>query len=286
MLEIKCRDIIDYARYPIDELENPLRKALIESVQDALAEDGCAVVHNFFSKVGLQALLGEAKARHSKAYYSPNKKCNIYLGTGATELPPDHPRNIFLERNNGFITADLYDEATVSRRLYFWEPLKRFIADCLGKEELYIYDDPVSNMIVNVSRPGQQFNWHFDTNEFTITMLLQPSDAGGIFEYVPNLRKPGDECYDDVRQVLGGDSKKIKQLVLNAGDMQIFLGRFSLHHVTKNTGVRDRLLLIMSFTEQPGVVGSMYRVKDLYGKVTKEHHDNHVDAMRSDQLLD
>ncbi|MEJ2178581.1 MAG: hypothetical protein P8Y12_11705 [Gammaproteobacteria bacterium] len=158
------------------------------------------MVAGFFSTGGLGALLEEALARVSHTYFSPNKECNVYLGEGAPDLPSDHPRNVFLERNNGFITADRYDQDSVSRRVYQWQPLKRFIADCLGKDELYIYEDPVSNMIVNVGRPGQQFNWHFDTNEFTITMLLQAADSGGYIEYVPNIRQPGDECYPEVQQ--------------------------------------------------------------------------------------
>jgi len=70
---------------------------------------------------------------------------------------------------------------------------------------------------------------------------------------------------------------------LNAGDLQFFLGRFSLHQVTENTGSNDRLLLIMSFSEQPGMIGSMARVKDLYGKVTDAHRNPPV---RADHLVD
>ncbi|MFT5664062.1 MAG: hypothetical protein ACI9JR_001454, partial [Gammaproteobacteria bacterium] len=62
--------------------------------------------------------------------------------------------------------------------------------------------------------------------------------------------------------------------------------RFSLHQVTENTGDEDRLLLIMSFTEKPGVIGSMYRVKDLYGKVTEAHLKNEENRVRADGLLD
>ena len=76
--------------------------------------------------------------------------------------------------------------------------------DCLGKDELHVYEDPVSNMIVNVQRAGQEFNWHFDTNEFTITMLLQPADQGGEFEHVPELRAPDDENDAGVTAVLDG----------------------------------------------------------------------------------
>ncbi len=127
---------------------------------------------------------------------------------------------------------------------------------------------------------------HFDTNEFTITMLLQTAESGGYFEYVPNLRNPNDECYPEVKKVLDGDRGRVKRLALNAGDLQLFLGRFSLHRVTKNTGNRDRLLLIMSFAEKPGMIGNSVRVKDLYGKVTDAHLASARERVRSDALLD
>ena len=281
--KLTCTEIINHARYPIDELDHPQRRQVIEQVRAELADDGCAVIRGFFSASGLQALLAEASDRKSQAYYSERKNCNVYLNDGDPDFPQDHPLNIFIPRTNGFITADLFDEETASHRLYYWKPLNQFLAECLGKDELFIYEDPVSNMIVNVGKPGQQFNWHFDTNEFTITMLLQAADSGGHFEYVPGLRTAQDECYDEVKQVLDGDRSRVKRLELNAGDLQFFLGRFSLHQVTANSGNTDRLLLIMSFSEKPGMVGSMARVKNLYGKVTDAHADSRV---RADNLVD
>lgn len=278
-----CTKIINHARYPIDALDNPRRKEIIEQVKSELADDGCAVIRNFFSTGGLEALLAEANERKPETYYSPRKQCNVYLNEGDPELPEDHPLNIFIPRTNGFITADLFGEDSAAHRLYYWAPLTRFLADCLGKQELFIYEDPVSNMIVNVGKPGQQFNWHFDTNEFTITMLLQPAQSGGIFEYVPGLRSTEDECYTEVKGVLDGDRSRVRQLELNAGDLQFFLGRFSLHQVTANTGNDDRLLLIMSFSEKPGMIGSLARVQDLYGKVTAAHAKIKV---RADNLVD
>jgi hypothetical protein len=138
-------------------------------------------------------------------------------------------------------------------------------------------------MIVNVCKPGQTFNWHFDTNEFTITFLLKGAESGGYFEYVSNLRTKTDECFDEVKNVLNGNRSKVKRLSLNEGDLQFFLGRFSLHRVTHNSGSTDRLLLIQSFTEMPGIIGNPQRVKDLYGKTTNNHKDTIV---RSDDLLD
>ena len=270
-VELPCNEIINHRQYPIDELDNPLRQAAIDRVRAELADDGCAVVRNFFSSAGLEALLAEANARKPKTYYSPKKLCNVYLNDGDPAFAEDHPVNIFIPRSNGFISADNFDETTASHRLYYWPPLKQFLADCLKREELFIYEDPVSNMIVNVGKPGQQFNWHFDTNEFTITMLLEPAESGGIFEYVPGLRNSQNECYEDVRRVLNGERSRVKQLDLNAGDLQFFFGRFSLHQVTENTGGSDRMLLIMSFAETAGMVGSQERSRNLYGKTTEAH---------------
>ena len=276
-------EIINHAQYPIDDPNDPARQAIIEQVKSDLADDGCAVIRNFFSPGGLSTLLAEANARKAQTYYSERKQCNVYLNDGDADLPADHPLNIFIPRTNGFITADLFGEETAAYQLYYWEPLKQFLAECLGKQELFIYEDPVSNMIVNVGQPGQQFNWHFDTNEFTITMLLQAAQSGGIFEYVPGLRSAQDECYAEVKKVLDGDRSQVRQLELNAGDLQFFLGRFSLHQVTANSGNDDRLLLIMSFSEKPGMIGSLARVKNLYGKVTDAHAKNKV---RADNLVD
>ncbi|MCP4299094.1 MAG: hypothetical protein GY783_00790, partial [Gammaproteobacteria bacterium] len=217
---LACTEIINHARYPIDEPQHPRRREIIEQVRAGLDDDGCAVIRNFFSDAGLNSLLAEASERKSQTYYSERKHCNVYLNDGNPELPEDHPLNIFIPRANGFITADLFGDDTTAHRLYYWDPLKQFLAECLGKKELFIYEDPVSNMIVNVGKPGQQFNWHFDTNEFTITMLLQPAESGGYFEYVPDLRSAQDECYDEVKQVIDGDRSRVKRLELNAGDLQ------------------------------------------------------------------
>ena len=244
------------------------------------------MIPDFLSPLGLSWLLTEAEERRKSAYFSAITKTNVYFSADDASLAEDHPQRIFLERTNGFITSDCYDDSSASRVLYNWQALINFIQDCLGKDQLYIYEDPVSNMIVNVLKPGSQFNWHFDTNEFTITMLLKSAVSGGHFEYVPNLRNANDECYEDVRAVLCGDPKQVTRLNLAAGDLQLFLGRFSLHRVTKNTGLSDRLLLIMSFAEKPGMIGSVERTRELYGKVTEKHLEAQTQRVRADKLMD
>ena len=283
---MNVENLIDLNNYPIHQPDSAEYLEIVKSVRLDLAEDGCAVLSNFLSVEGLDTITNEAEERKSQAYYADSKLCNVYLANGNPNEAEDHPQNIFLERTNGFITADLLGKGTYSHMLYHWQPLREFLTICLSKKKLYIYEDPVSNMIVNLCKPGQTFNWHFDTNEFTITFLLRGAESGGYFEYVPNLRTKSDECFDEVKKVLNGDRSRVKRLNLNAGDLQFFLGRFSLHRVTHNTGSTDRLLLIQSFTEMPGIIGNPQRVKDLYGKTTKDHKDKVGDRARSDQLLD
>ncbi len=283
---IKVESLVNLSEYPINDPQSAQYNEVVKFVQSGLYRDGCSVLSTFLTNKGLDLIAQEAEQRKDKAFYSDSKLCNVYLAKGNSKEPKDHPQNIFMERSNGFITADLLSEGTLSYLLYHWKPLRSFLAQCLSKKELYIYEDPVSNMIVNVCKPGQTFNWHFDTNEFTITYLLKAAESGGYFEYVPNLRLKNDECFKEVKKVLDGDRTRVKRLKLCSGDLQFFLGRYSLHRVTHNNGNSDRLLLIQSFTETPGIVGSKERVKDLYGKTTQAHNNIFGKQNRNDDLLD
>lgn len=278
-------ELIDHERYPITQ-PGERRDQLVAEVRASLDDDGCAVLPGFLSETGLAALLAEAVEREPRAFYNPANQANVHLGDPDPSLPDDHPRNRYFPRTNGFVRADEWDDTTHSKRLYDWTPLKDFLQDCLGKDELHVYEDPVSNMIVNVQRTGQEFNWHFDTNEFTITMLLQPADSGGQFQYAPDLRSPTDENEPGVTAILDGDHRAVRTLDLRPGDLQFFLGRFSLHRVTPNSGDTTRLLLIMSFSERAGTVGSVQRIRSLYGKVTEEHRAAESAPVRADALLD
>ena len=66
-------------------------------------------------------------------------------------------------------------------------------------------------MIVNVAYAGDGFPWHFDTNNFTITLAIQSADEGGLFEYTPNIRQDG-ENFEAVKAVLDGVSNRVKKL--------------------------------------------------------------------------
>ena len=81
--------------------------------------------------------------------------------------------------------------------------------------------------------------------------MIQKPEKGGIFEYCPNIREPGNENFDEVKKVLNGDRTRVKQLKLEPGDLQIFKGRFTLHRVTEVEGQKSRYMCIPAYVLDP-----------------------------------
>ena len=121
-----------------------------------------------------------------------------------------------------------------------------------------------------MAEEGIGFPWHFDTNNFTITLAIQNSDEGGLFQYAPHIRRSG-ENFDAVQKVLDGTSVKVVSLALEPGDLQIFKGRYSLHRVSPLRGDRKRYVAIFSYVEELDMVGAPERTKQLYGRVLPIH---------------
>ena len=95
------------------------------------------------------------------------------------------------------------------------------------------------------------FPWHFDGNEFTLSILVQKAEKGGLFEYAPSIRSKDNENFENVKKVLKGDRKLVKSLDLKPGDLQIFKGRFSMHRVTKIEGKISRYIALPCYVKDP-----------------------------------
>jgi len=162
--------------------------------------------------------------------------------------------------------------------------LTEFLAAAFGQTALFRYADPLAAMPINAMRSGDTFPWHFDTNEFTVTVVIQPAESGGVFEYVPNIRSCEDERYEAVEAVLAGANEDVRRLALKPGDVQLFMGRFTLHRVTAVSGERLRLVAIPSWSTIPGMIGKPYRTKEIYGRLSPAHLSS--DQARGDRLED
>ena len=273
--------LIDLERYPI-ATPSAARDAVIEQVQSDLAKDGCAVLKGFLTREGVEALAMEADGVAAKGHHS-HSRTNAYFTKDDPSLPEDDPRRQFFDRSNAFVPADNFAKDGPLRQVHDFPGFDGFIQACLQEEKFYRYADPLADVIVNVAEEGNGFPWHFDTNNFTVTLAIQNAEAGGAFEYAAGIRE-GDENFDEVSRVLNGTSDKITVLELEPGDLQLFRGRYSLHRVAPLKGARPRYVAIFSYVEEPGMVGSVERTQQLYGRTLPIHHERA--GQRADAYID
>lgn len=273
--------LIDLTRYPINQ-PGPVLDALLRRVQADLTAQGCAVLKGFVNPQGIIALAKQAEGVADKGFRSFNRT-NPYFTKDNPDLPPSDPRRQFFDRSNSFIPADNFPAGTPLRSLYEYAPLTTFIKTSLQEPNFFPYADPLADVIVNMAEEGNGFPWHFDTNNFTVTIAIQNADSGGAFEYAPNIRA-GAENFDEVAKVLDGTSERVRTLVLEPGDLQIFRGRYSLHRVAPLAGKTPRFVGIFSYVEQDGMVATPERCKQLYGRALPIHYERA--GQRSDAYLD
>ncbi|MGN9894856.1 HalD/BesD family halogenase [Micromonospora sp. L31] len=278
--------IVDTARYPLAEPGSDAWERVVSRTRTELRELGCSVLPEFIVPSSWEALRREGAGVAPLAYYDV-EETNVYNIAFDDDLPAEHPGRIVMQRGNAFVPRDRIPTDSVIHRLYMDPSFVRFVAACFELPELHELADPLSGLVLNVVQPGMEHPWHFDTNEFTVSMLTQEPEEGGVFEYCPNIRSAGAENFGAVRSVLtGADRSPVRALTLRPGDLQLFKGRYALHRVSPVRGATARHSAIFAYSERPGVMGSVARTRQLFGRVLPAHRDAERNAVRVDQLLD
>lgn len=234
-------EIIDLEKYPINDLENPITQRLINDCRERLNHDGCSMIKDFVTQKSLDRMQVEAERLYDQTFWSKGSH-TPYFTKDDPAFPEGHPKRFFQERSSGYINSDILETDSDLRAIYASETVTRFIGKCLDVAPLYIWADPLGCNPYSVMDTENYFPWHFDGNEFTVSILVQESQSGGVFEYVTDLRNPDDENFEEVEKVLNDNREGVKVLDLRPGDMQIFKGRFSMHRVTKITGEQRRII--------------------------------------------
>jgi hypothetical protein len=271
---------VDTERYPVHRPDSPALQAAIRAARDGLAQDGCARIPQFIRPDWHAALARETDRLAPQAQYST--QAYTPYGTPADDsFPPEHPRRRAHRTTSGNVTRDLIPEDTRIQQLYHAAAFKAFVAACLEAEELYEFADPMRGLTINVMPDGTSLGWHFDANEFVVSLMTRRPEQGGTFEYCPGLRAPGQENYEAVQAVLDGARDRVKPLDLQVGDLQIFKGRYSLHRVAPLNG--ERHTVIFGYAREPGYIGSVESTRRVYGRVTQAHidaeHQRHRDGL-------
>ena len=280
----RLKTIVDLERYPIQDLNSPKIKETIKKCKNDLDKFSCATIPNFILFESLEVMNAELK-KHINEVYMSKESINAYLySKDDSSLPIDHPKRIFMDRDNGYLNSDLFEKDSEMKFLYAQEDLLKFVSACLGISPIYRWADPLACHAYNVMKPNGILPWHFDSCEFSLSILMQKPEKGGIFEYCPNIREPGNENFKEVKKILDGDRTRVRKLKLDPGDLQIFKGRFTLHRVTKVEGNRSRYLCIPAYVLDPWRVNTPEHSRAIYGKVLPIHIERN--KPRADGLVD
>nr|ABZ06768.1 hypothetical protein ALOHA_HF4000141F21ctg1g34 [uncultured marine microorganism HF4000_141F21] len=275
---MKLNDIVDLDTYPINQPDNQKYKDIINYNKKLLDNNGCCILKNFIKEESINRMKQEAERKLNKVYWTKDKH-NPYFIKDDETLPKDHPKRIFTVRESGYINSDDLEQNSDLNHLHDSDEMLKFVSDCLGVYPLYKWVDPLGKNPYSIMHSGHYFPWHFDGNEFTLSILVQKSEKGGIFEYSPDLRSKDNENFENVTKVLRGDRGTVKSLDLKPGDLQIFKGRFSMHRVTKIEGKSSRYIALPCYVKDPYRVNKPEHSIQVYGKAMPIHYKrNNIEA--------
>ncbi len=278
--EIDLEEMIDLDAFPIHDFGSTARSDLVASARDGMRSVGCTRIADFLRPEAVATMAAEANALHPLTFKCYDEH-NPYFSPPDESFPDGHPRRTMQQRKSGFINSDVLTEESLLRRIYDSDVMLHFVWECLGvAQPIYRWADPLGRNPYGVTDPGFTLPWHFDGNEFTVSILVQKADEGGIFEYVPNIRSPQEENYERIAHVLDGGRDGVHELDLQPGDLQLFAGRYSMHRVTPNTGETVRFIGLPTYVHDPYRMNRPFHSETIYGRATELHHQ------RADVLVD
>ncbi len=251
---------IDTDAHPIADVDYRAQCA------DQLDSAGALVLSGFFSGAFVDAVRAESADREAEGYFASSTH-NIWLTPPDPQLGEDHIYNRQIVSTKGLLADDQVAPDSPLRAVYDDEVFRSFIADVVGVDAVHPYDDALSSINVHFHRDGEELGWHFDNSSFAVTMLIQPPEAGGEFEYVKDLRnaEAGEQNFAGVQTAI--DTRTgVETLTFDPTDLVLFRGRNSMHRVAPSRGQRTRILVVMAFNTEAGIGLSESAKATFYGR--------------------
>lgn len=269
---MRLHQIVDLDRYPLDRLDAAERRGLVDQCRAELDETGCCLLPGFLKPEAIAAAFADADAALPRAHQVdfattydegyPNPH-----GMPLTALPADHPRRCPSPTYIRFVAMDLIRDGDPVKDLFLWPNMIAFAGGVLNMSAVYPYACPLSGCIFTVAEKGELQDWHFDANDFIVSIMLQAADDGGNFEYVSGLRTPdADDDFEGVRHVFRGDHPGVTRPRIEPGTLTIFKGRYNLHRASPVEGEGRRVMAILTYEDTPGRVGVPKYQKLFFGR--------------------
>jgi len=214
---------------------------------------------------------------------------NPYALTDDLSAPQGHPRRRSFPACGKTLPNDLIPMSTKIKQVYHCDELRDFIRQALSLENLYRYKDEYQSLNISYIGNGDQLGWHYDFNDFVVSLLLQKADQGGEFEYAPNIRdtKTGEENYDDVARLYEGSFESVV-VSQSAGTLALFQGIESAHRVRCVYGSKERITSLLAYNKEPGFIAPDIANICFYGdrvkkKIYKER--NFIQRLKTNYCL-
>jgi len=260
-MQEELNQVVCLDRYPLDD--EHFRK----SCRSSLDDNGLLILPAFLNADALQSICAEAGENRDRAYYCVQMH-NVYLTPPDAGFAADHPRNREVISSKGCITDDQVPQESTLRVLYNAAAFRSFLCGVLDEPALHEYADPLSSINIHYAAAGQELGWHFDNSSFAITLMIQVPERGGEFEFIRALRNSDrDEMnFDAVADVLD-DKRSPDTLNMEAGTLVLFRGRDAIHRVTPVTGDTTRILVVLAYNAEPGIVLSESARMTFYGRL-------------------
>lgn len=252
--------IVDLNSYPISDPK------FRDTCRETYQETGVLVMPGFVTKPAITSIIDDGNTNRHNVFASEELH-TVYLNPTDPAFAADHPRNRLVISSKGCLTDDQLPQICALRTLYNSPIFKNYLCHVLGESALYEYADPLSSINLHFAEKHQELGWHFDNSSFAITLMVQPPQHGGQFEYVSDVRDAdaGEMNYPGVSEILDGH-KKVEQLSVEAGSLVFFRGRNALHRVAPNQGELTRILAVLAYNAEPGVSLSEAARMTFYGR--------------------
>ena len=246
-------DFIDLERYPLDRLDSPAGCALVEDCRQMMSEGAICALEGFLRPTVVRSLADEV-SKLENIMRQVDFLATPYGWLKNSGFSEGHPRSRLYRRHCGVLTADQLNPVGLCTRLFNFPQLTEFVRQLLGYETLFNSACPNISVRLNIMRAGDEFGWHYDTNDGAISFILQNAEQGGAFEYAPLIRSETDENYDRVDRIFSGSESPLVAEA-SAGTFMLFMGRRSLHRVAPvGQTARSRQTLLFSYDQKPGMV--------------------------------
>lgn len=264
---MRAEDLVDLDRYP---LFDPAERArIIARARHGLEELGSAILPGFLRPAAVTAMAAEAAALIPHAHRR-DRMLGAYDVAPGPGMAEDHPLRRVAPYRMRVVATDQLDPDGCILPVYEWDPLTRLVADILGLPVLHLVADRLTRCNLTILGNGDEHGWHFDRNDFVVSLLIQKPENGGIFEFAPNIRDEGAEDFDRVGAVMDGRSDAVRRLDAEPGTLALFQGRRSLHRVTCVGGARPRIIALFSYDKQPDMVFGPDAQRRVFGRTESE----------------